>query len=183
MTTPKVIRLVKYFMLLTFLLSTGFVALVFFSPTHSIVDYSVLYGVIFGGLSVVQLGVLVFKVLRQRENRPKLLFAFLLLLFNLLIAILYYFVWDYALGTILVKITNSTGQDVTDAGIYGCSQQSWGTLKNGETKTVRFPGNVSCVFIVTYKLNGIVKHEALPREDLTTNFYQLGTNPDIEVKN
>jgi hypothetical protein len=95
---------------------------------------------------------------------------------------MYYFIWDYALGTILVKITNNTGQDVPDAGIFGCSQQTWGTLKSGETKTVRFSENVNCLFIVTYKVNSVVKHEALPRKDLTTNFYHLGTNQNIEIE-
>jgi protein-S-isoprenylcysteine O-methyltransferase Ste14 len=182
MTTLKIIHFVKYFTLLTFLISSVFVALIYFSPTRGLVDYSVLYGVVFGGLTVVLLGMVGYRVLRQRANRSRLAKAFLLLFANLIIAIAYYFIWDYAQGTVLVKIANNTGQDVTDTGIYGCSQQSWGTLKNGATKTVRFPGNVSCIFIVTYKLNGVVKHEALPRKYLTTNIYQLGTNPDIEVE-
>jgi protein-S-isoprenylcysteine O-methyltransferase Ste14 len=182
MTTLKLIRFVKYFTLLTFLISSVFVALIYFSPTRDLVDYSVLYGVVFGGLTVVLLGIVGYKILRQRASRSRLVKAFLLLFANLIIAIAYYFIWDYAQGTILVKIVNNTGQDVTDTGIYGCSQQNWGTLKNGATRAVRFPGNVSCMFIVTYKLNGVVKHEALQGKYLTTNIYQLGTNPDIEVE-
>ena len=183
MTTPKVIRLVKYFTLLTFLISSVFVALIYFSPTRYLVDYSVLYGLVFGGLTLFLLVVVRYKIWKQKGNRASLVNASLLLAGNLIIAVIYFFIWDYALGTVLVKIANNSGQDVTDAGIYGCFQQSWGTLKSGETKTVRFPGNVSCVFIVTYRLNGVVRYEALPRKNFATNVYKLGTNPNIEVDN
>ena len=182
MTTPKLIRLFKFFTLLTFLIGGAFVAMIYFSPTQKLVDYSVLYGLVFTGITIILLVIVVFKLFPQRSNRRNLFFASLLLAANLAIATLYYFVWDYALGTILVKITNNTGQDVTDAGIYGCFQQNWGILKNGQTRTVRFPGNVSCSFIVTYRLNGDLNHEMLPQKHLTTNVYQLGKHPDMQVE-
>lgn len=181
MSTQKVLRIVKYFSLLTFLVSSAFILAIYFSPTQKTVDYSVFYGLAFVCLSLILLIILVFSILRKQHNRRRLVMAFILVVGNLAIATTYYFIWDYAIGTILVKITNKTGQDVTDTGIYGCFHHNWGILKNGESRTIRFPDNVNCMFIVTYKLNGVVRHEELPRKDFTTNYYQLGSSRDIQV--
>src|SRR5688572_9572644 len=103
MNAFKFLRFVKYFTFLTFLLSSVIIALIYFLPTHSLVDFSVLYGLAFLGMTLVLLSIVVYKFIMQKGNRLKFLPASILLILNLVIAIGYYIIWNYALGTILVK--------------------------------------------------------------------------------
>ena len=182
MTTLKFLSFVKYFTAIAFLISSAFIALIYFRPTHSLVDYSVMYGFVLGLITIILLLIVLAKTFIKPANKRSLLFALFLLFANIVLAIGYYFIWNYAIRSILIKITNNTGQVVTDTGLYGCYEQSWGDLKNGESKTVRLPSDIGCMYIVTYKLNGIIKHESLPRQDFTTNVYLLGTNPNIVME-
>lgn len=182
MTTLKFLSFVKYFTAITILISSVFMACIYFSPTHSLVDYSVMYGFVLGLFIIILLLIVLAKTFIQPANRRQLLFASFLLFVNIVLTIGYYFIWNYATRSILIKITNNTGQKATDTGLYGCHEQNWGDLNNGESKTVRLPGDISCMYIVTYKLNGIIKHESLPRQDFTTNVYLLGTNPNIVME-
>ena len=179
MTIPKIIKVARYFTLFTFLLSTILILLIYFSPTHSIVNVSILYAALFSLSSLIIFLVLGFKIVSRKSGRRIYTAASLLLLLNIFIAFVYFKIWSYAIDSILIKIVNNTGKNVTEAGIYGCFEETWGTLSNGESKTVRFPGNVGCAFMVTYKINDSIKLEMLPRKEFTRNIYYLGENPSL----
>jgi hypothetical protein len=179
MKNSKTIRLVRHFVLLTFLISTSFITIIYFSPSPGVIDGSILYGMAFSVFTLILLALVFVHAYKQNTNRRKYLISALLLIGNAVSVFVYFLIWEYALNTILIKITNNTGQAVTNAGISGCEAQNWGILENGESKTLRLPANVSCEFIVTYNLNGMVRHEVLPRKDFIKNYYNLGTHPNL----
>jgi hypothetical protein len=174
------IRLALYYSIASFFISTVLVAWVYFSPSQQLVNSSFLYGVGFFVTSGVLLLLFSIKVIRQGNERRKYLIVLSALFINAIVTVGYAIIWDYALGTTLIKIINQSGYAVKDAGIYGCFGQSWGTLANGESKTVRFPAASGCAFMVTYNLNGDTKLEALPSKSFTKNVYYLGAHIDNE---
>ncbi len=176
--TLRLIPIVKYFSLLTFIVSTVLIIKVYLSPTHTLVDYSIIYGVALSGVTLVFFLIIMLKGYFQKVNRRKLLFSSLWLLINSGITIVYIMIWNYAVNTILAEVINNTGHEITNAGIYGCHEQDWGKMQDGESRTVRFPSNALCAFTVTYQLKGETKVEVLPRKEFIKNIYYLGKNPD-----
>jgi amino acid transporter len=181
MKNSKIILIARCFILLSFLIGTGVILLIYFTPTHSIVNFSVIYASIFFILALILFIILVSKAVIEKSSRRKFVTTTLLLLLSLSTTFVYYLIWNYALDTTLVKVINNTGQDVTEAGIYGCFEEKWGTLSKGESKTVRFPNNTDCAFMVTYKFNGNAKIEVLPMIEFTKNIYHLGTHPSYQL--
>ena len=181
MKGQKIIGFIRYFTFLTFVFSSVIIAFIYFLPTNNLVDYSVLYGLGFGVSTLILICIVVYRIITGRGNRRKFLPALILLVLNLVIAIVYTFIWNYATGTILIKIINNTDKDVSNAGIYDCSRENWGILKSGESRTVRFHHD-GCTIMVTYKLEGIVRHEILPGKFIIRNVYLLGTHPNIEME-
>lgn len=179
MTTPKIIQVVKYFTMLTFVIGTTLTALTYFSPSTSLENGSALYGLLFVCSTLILLIIVVVKAVSQKSSRRRFIIVAAWLLVSLSIFYGCFLVWNYAVNTIIITITNNTGYEVTEAGIYGCFAQSWGHLPNGESKTVRFPANYDCAFAVTYKLNGNTKVELLPRQMGVKNKYALGNNSNI----
>ena len=177
MATTKIIKFSRYFILLTFLLSTVLISLIYFSPTPDIINVSIVYAAVFSLIALILLLIFGFNIALGKGDRRKHRAMILLLLLNMLIAFTYFRIWDFAMNSILIKIVNNTGKDVKEAGIYGCFEERWGTLPNGESKTVRFPANSSCLYMVSYKMNDSIKLEVLPRKEFRRNVYYLGQNP------
>jgi hypothetical protein len=176
MTTPTLIRVIKYFSLLTFLLATAFVALTYFSPSPIITKSIGIYTLLFILSTIILLVIAVAKAIFQKSYRKQFLSSTAWLLLNAAIAFVYFQIFSFLMDTMLVKIINNTGNEATEVYCFG---NQWPRLINGESKTVRLNCLYAIEHSVSYKLNGKRRVITIPRMGGIKFTCFLGKEPGI----
>ncbi|MBD0333450.1 MAG: hypothetical protein ICV66_12430 [Chitinophagaceae bacterium] len=174
MTTPKVIRVIKYFSLLTLLVGAIFVTLTYFSPSLVVTKSIGVYIPVFIASAIILLVTAVAKAIFLKSHRREFFNAIAWLLLNVGIAFIYLQIFSFSLDTMLVKIINNTGDVVKDV---RCFDQQWPRLLNGESKTVRLNSRYMIHHSVTYKLEGKERMVVLPKAGGVKFTCLLGKKP------
>lgn len=162
-----------------FILGTAILAMYFFTMSPIIVLIGYTYtgiAVLAGMIHLIQIG---FKLFSKKISTFTGIKSVGIVLLNLPIAILYFYFVMVLMNTARITFENTTGNDITNVSIGGCSQEEIGDLKNGESKTVWVKIKGDCSLVLFYKENREPKLET-PFSYLTHNngmiaTYKIGT--------
>jgi hypothetical protein len=178
----RVNRFIFYYVLISFLISSALLLWNYFDLSPILFGCTYIYGISIVILTTILFLLYLFKAFGKGSTNKRALFNCILLFVG---GIIFYFqirAWNYITNAIVFQIINNTGHEVTDVGLYGCSEdeENKRTLSINESYIIRLPqdGSIrtSCAYIIEYKLNGQIRREVLRREEETKNVYYLGTH-------
>ena len=146
-----------------------------------------LIGYIYTGLAFLvataYIIVLIVRISRQNLNLITGLKSIGIMLLNIPVALLYFFLVMMLINIARITFENTTGQDLSSIKIIGCDNREIKSLKNGESKTIwiNIPGD--CLLEIEYQIGGELKTETVA--GYMTNSggviatYKIGSNQDI----
>jgi hypothetical protein len=92
----------------------------------------------FLGALVVNFSIMIFLLVKasNSENSKKIYRSITWMLLNIPLAIFYFMMGIYFIGTIRITIENNSGSDIENMSITGCENKNIDLIKNGETENV-----------------------------------------------
>ena len=114
--------------------------------------------------ALINLGILnsiLVKVIKNKDNRKKLLTTCGLMLLNIPVMLFYCWVAIILLNTMRITFTNSTQTTLTNINIVGCGGGHIDKLEAGESKTVWVDITGDCSINIDYLSNGQQKEESV----------------------
>jgi hypothetical protein len=161
MTTEQHIKLGRLTAVISFLLGTGIFGLYFLTSSFEVLSH--VYGFI-AFTSLVNIGILIsilVKANNDKDNRKKLLTTCGLMLLNIPVMLLYFWITIILLNTMRITFTNSTGTTLTNINIVGCGGGHIDKLESGKSETVWVKITGDCSINIEYLLNAQRKEESV----------------------
>lgn len=185
MATQQYAKLGQQTTLTSFLLGTLIFVLYFLNASSEIllVGYGFVLAAVFFNIGI--LGIIVFKALKNKPQRPLLLYTGGLMLLNIPVALFYFYLTSMLLNTMRITFCNTTPNLLTDIDIIGCETRRIDTLRIGECKTKWIAINGDCTINIAYSAAQQRKEEIVSGY-VTSGMgqkitYDIGSPPKIQL--
>ena len=158
-----------FFVIGTLLMATYYFTM---SPVSALLGYA--YTGIAVLIGIIYLILIGFKVVSKKIPAITGLKCAGIVLLNLPVAAIYFYIVMVLMTTARITFENATGKDISSVSIGGCASHEIGELKTGESKTVWVKIKSDCSLVLFYKMDREPKLET-PFPYLTHNNGMIAT--------
>lgn len=157
MTSDRYIKLGRTTALISFLTGTAILLFYFISLSAGFAFLGLYFMMLAGAVNIVILLLLLFKAAKDTLFRKKLLVTIGIMLLNIPVVFLYFFLGGIIANALRITFNNSTKSVLTDIHINGCAVKHIDRLNVGESETIwiKIPGD--CAVDIDYLQNGARK--------------------------
>ena len=181
MTSTNIISTAKITTVISFILGTILLAFFYFTNSTEIAVIGYIYIVIAILINALNLALLAFQYYRDKASRRKIGKAAGLILLNIPIAFLYFWLVLLLLNTMRITFINTTGAAITSISIDGCDAKKIQQLAPGQSKEVWINIPYDCGISISYIINGENKREDVTGYTTTLSggisTYKIGSDP------
>jgi hypothetical protein len=145
--------------LISFLIGTILLIIFYLTNSTSITIYGMIFIAVAG---IINLGVFVkvlINLINEKENRKKYILTSGIMLLNIPIVILYFYIVMFLMSTMRITFINETGTKLTNLKIIGGETKIIKELGVGERQTEWIGIKFENDFILEYKIDGEIKRE------------------------
>jgi hypothetical protein len=148
------------------------------SPFIALIGYSYTgFAVLIGIIYLILIG---FKVISKKIARGTGIKCAAIVLLNLPIAMIYFYLVMMLMTTVRITFENATGHDIVGVSIAGCVNKELGDLKAGESTTMWVPVKNDCSLVLLYKVDRVPRLETAfgyltPNNGMIAT-YKIGSN-------
>lgn len=157
MTSEKYVRLGRMTALVSFLAGTVILLLYFISMSGIFAFIGLFFMMLAGLVNIVILLLLLIRALNDAPYRTKLLKTAGVMLLNIPIVFIYFFIGGIIANTLRVTFNNNTKNTLTDIHINGCSIKHIDKLNAGESTTIWLKIPHDCAVNIDYVQNNTRK--------------------------
>lgn len=163
----------------------GTLILIVFASTLS--GTVAIFGYVFTGLSFflgfVYLLIIIINIVKGKTDQKTGLKSIGILLINIPVAALYFYLVAVFLNTARITFENTTGHDLSSIKISGCVNTEMNSLQANESKTVWIYISSDCSLEINYEIEGQIKREVVAGYMTSLNgviaTYKIGSNQEI----
>ncbi len=177
MTSKNYISLGKITALTSFIFGSIIIVLFYFTYNFNFALIGYGFVIIAGIFNLIVVISVIRKANNDSDNRKKLLKTSGIILFNIPIAIFYFWFVIILFGTMRITFTNMTKHQLSEIHILGCETEYIPRLKPNESKTVWVGITGDCSININYIENGEKRNEIV--EGYVTPGMGRKTNYDI----
>ncbi|WP_298371015.1 hypothetical protein [uncultured Lutibacter sp.] len=147
--------------LISFIIGTLLLVAFYFSNSISITIFGIFFIAIAGIVNLSVLIKVLINLIKEKEHRKKHMLTSGIIILNIPIAILYFYIVMFLLNTMRISLINETGSNLTDLKIIGGETKLINELKTGDKQTEWVEIKSETPIILQYKLNGEIKTESI----------------------
>jgi hypothetical protein len=147
--------------LISFIIGTLLLIVFYFTNSYSLSIFGIFFIAIAG---IINLGVLIkvlINLINDKENRKKHILTSGVMILNVPIAILYFYIVMFLMSTMRISLINETGAKLYDLKIIGGENKIIYELGVGERQTEWIPIKSGNPIILEFRIDGETKRETI----------------------
>jgi hypothetical protein len=144
-----------YTAVMSFAVGTVIVGLYYFTMSFIFAFIGMFYAEGVVAVNIIVLIIMIIQSCQKKVNCKKVWKTLVLMLVNIPVAILYFWLAIFLTDTVRLTLSNVTKDRLTDVNIAGCESRHLNSLESGESKTIWIPINGDCSVSVSYVRNGV----------------------------
>jgi hypothetical protein len=153
--------------LISFIIGTILLIVFYLTNSYSLSIFGIFFIAIAG---IINLGVLIkvlINLINDKENRKKHILTSAVMISNIPIAILYFYIVMFLMSTMRISLINETGAKLTDLKIIGGETKFINELGIGERKAEWVKIKSEKPIILEYSIDGEIKGESIHSYPIT----------------
>ena len=158
---PQIIKYGKFIAISSLIFGTILLLIYYLTMSTESAVFSYFLLIIVAIINFGFLIALVIKYFQSTEYKNQILKTIGILLINIPIAVLYFYIVVSLTNIIRLKITNKTNTDLTNILIGGCEKKQIDKLKINESETIWIKIPNDCSIYAEYQIDGKIKSEKI----------------------
>lgn len=146
---------------ISFVVGTIMLAVYFFTMSEVVALQSYFIFLIIIIFNIIILAILIFKIVNKKSEYNKILKTIGLMLLNIPVAVLYFYIFGLLLNTVRITIKNKSNFTLENIVIKGCEEKIISNLGKNESKTAWINIPHDCSITVGYTINNQLKEKEI----------------------
>ena len=159
MTVHKISNNARIVALLSFICGTGIFVLYYLTDAFSLLFAGLGFIIIAGLVNIIYLSPVLKQLLTTKDNRKSLFITLGLMLINIPVLIVYYWLTTTLLNTMRITFINETSSTLTEIKVFGCEEKHIDKLEPNERKLVWVGITGDCSVNIEFNKDGKLESE------------------------